>query len=355
MRILLIRTSALGDVVHSLPVLTALRRHFPQARIGWVVEEAMRPVLAGHPDLDDILTVRLRPWRRRIASVQTLSEIDAFFAALDRFDADVALDLMGNHKAGFIARLSHAERRIGPARRHRREPSSAVWINETVVPRGTHAAPHAVDRALSLLDALGVPPEPADFGGDKIFRTDPFATLGGPPLAKAAARARLASGEPYVLIHPGAGWPNKIYPPAWWGKVAARIREATGLRTWVASNRAEEGLATALVDASQGAAAAVPAPDLPTLAALLRGARLMMGGDSGPTHLAHALGTSVLMVMGPTDPARHGPYGAPERAVWKLLPCSFCYKRFQETKACLLELAPDRVADRALALLADGG
>jgi heptosyltransferase-1 len=99
----------------------------------------------------------------------------------------------------------------------------------------------------------------------------------------------------------------------------------------------------------------VPAPDLRTLAALLRGARLMMGGDSGPTHLAHALGTSVLMVMGPTDPERHGPYGAPERAIWKLLPCSFCYQRFSETKACLLDLPPDRVADRAIALLAQDG
>jgi heptosyltransferase-1 len=352
LRILLIRTSALGDVVHCLPVLTALRRHFPQAHIGWLVEEAMRPVLAGHPDLDEIVTVRLRPWRRRIASLETLTEVDAFFAALDRFDADVALDLMGNHKAGFLARLSHAERRVGAARRHRREPSSAIWINETAVPRGRHA----VDRALSLLDALGLPPEPADFGGDKIFRPDPFADLAGPPLAKAAARARLASGEPYVLIHPGAGWPNKIYPPAYWGRVAARIYEAAGLRTWVASNRAEEGLADALVAASRAAdgttaALAVPAPDLPTLAALLRGARLMMGGDSGPTHLAHALGTPVLMVMGPTDPERHGPYGAPERAVWKLLPCSFCYKRFDETKACLLDLPADRVAERALTLL----
>ena len=91
--------------------------------------------------------------------------------------------------------------------------------------------------------------------------------------------------------------------------------------------------------------------DLPTLAALLRRARLVMGGDSGPTHLAHALGTPVLMLMGPTDPARHGPYGAPERALCKRLPCSFCYRRFDETKACLLDIPADRVADRAQELL----
>jgi heptosyltransferase-1 len=91
--------------------------------------------------------------------------------------------------------------------------------------------------------------------------------------------------------------------------------------------------------------------DLPTLAALLRRARLVMGGDSGPTHLAHALGTPVLMLMGPTDPARHGPYGAPERALRKLLPCSFCYRRFDETKACLLDIPAVQVAQRAMELL----
>lgn len=340
MRILLIRTSALGDVIHCLPVLTALRRHLPQARIGWVVEEAMLPVLEDHPDLDERIVVRLRAWRRKI-SPHTLSELGSFVSALDQFHPDVALDLMGNHKAGFIAALTLCGRRVGPARRHRREPSSAIWINEGVVPRGEHA----VDRALSLLDALGVPPEPADFGGDKIFRAEPSFQ------GAEEARDLLASGEPYVLVHPGAGWPNKVYPPALWGEAVARIRDATGLSTRVATNRFEESLARDLVAASRGAASIVPAPDLPTLAALSRGARLMMGADSGPTHLAHALGTPVVMVMGPTRPERHGPYGRPENAVWKLLPGSFSYKRSSKPEACLLELPPEQVAGRAIELL----
>jgi heptosyltransferase-1 len=331
LRILLVRTSALGDVVHCLPVLTALRRHFPAARLGWVVEGAMLPVLAGHPDLDEAIVVRLRAWRQRL-SLQTFREIGGFRAALDDFAPDVVLDLMGNHKAGVIAALTFSHRRAGLARRFRREPSSALWINEMVEPRGEHA----VDRALSVLDALGLPPEPADFGPDKLFR-------GAPPLP---------AGEPFALIHPGAGWANKIYPPERWGEVAARLRAATGLATRVASSAAEQALADRVVAASGGAATAVPAPDLPTLAALLRGARLMLGGDSGPTHLAHALGTPVLMVMGPTDPERHGPYGQPENAIWKVLPCSFCYKRFAETKACLLEIPARRVAERAERILA---
>ncbi|HEX7182631.1 MAG TPA: glycosyltransferase family 9 protein [Thermoanaerobaculia bacterium] len=333
MRILIIRTSALGDVIHALPVLTALRRHFPSARIGWVVEEAMAPVLEGHPDLDERLIVRLRHWGKEPFSRRTARELGGFLAALDRFAPDVTLDLMGNHKAAVISALTLCDQRIGAARRHRREPSSAVWISEPVEPRGTHA----VDRMLSLLDGLGVPPEPADFGPDKIFRD-------GPPEVRALLDAH---PEPYVLLHPGAGWANKIYPPERWGEVARRLREAAGLPTWVATARGEEGLAEQVEAASAGAARRIAATDLPTLAALIRRASLMLGGDSGPTHLAHALGTPVLMAIGPTDPERNGPYGAPERAIWKVLPCSFCHRRFGETKACLLEIPADQVAARA--------
>jgi lipopolysaccharide heptosyltransferase I len=357
-RILLVRTSSLGDVVHSLPVLAALRRHLPGARIGWVVEEAYAPLLAGHPDLDQLIVVRLRHWGSRPWRARTLGEIASFVAALDRFAPQVVLDLMGNHKAAAIAALSLAPRRIGHARAGRREPSSAFWLSERVPVDGSHA----VDRALSLLDALGLPREPAEFGGHKLFRatTGPAAAVPGP------------AAPPFALLHPGAGWGNKAYPPAWWGEAARRLHAATGIRTRVAAAPGEEALAAAVVAAAGGGSPAAPgggspaapgggsgpaaevvaAPDLPALAALLRAAALMLGGDTGPTHLAHALGTPVLMVMGPTDPERHGPYGAPERALYRRLPCSFCYRRFDEAKACLLELPPERVAERAAVLLA---
>jgi heptosyltransferase-1 len=331
-RILIVRTSSLGDVVHALPVLSALRRHLPGARIGWVVEEALAPLLADHPDLDEVLPVRLRAWGRGPFAAATARGLRRFLSALRSFDPEVALDLMGNHKAGAIARLSGSPRRIGAARRHRREPSSALWINEPVEAEGTHA----VDRGLSLLAALGVPAEPPDFGGDRLLpRSDPAA----------------AAAEPFVLIHPGAGWGNKRYPPSWWGQAAYRLRAATGLASKAAVAAGEEGLAAEIEATSGGAARAVPAAGLPALVALLRQARLVLGADSGPLHLAHALGVPVLMVMGPTDPARHGPYGAPERALFRRLPCSFCYRRFDEVKACLLELPPDRIAARAAALL----
>lgn len=329
-RILIIRTSALGDVVHSLPVLTALRRELPEARIGWVLEQAFEPVLARHPALDELILVRLRPWRRALTRGSTWRELAAFVRALDRFSAEIALDLMGNHKSAAIAALSMADRRIGLGRRWRREPSSALWLSSTVAPRGRHA----VERALSALDGLGLPATEPDFGPDDLF----------PAAGGTAAKREL-------LLHPGAGWANKIYPAADWGEAARLIGEARGLETRVSAGPGERALAERVVAASGGWARLLGDESLADLAAAIRASALVLGGDTGPVHLAHGMDVPVLCVMGPTDPAVHGPYGAPGSALYHRLPCSFCERRLDSVKACLLEIPPAAVAERALALL----
>jgi heptosyltransferase-1 len=297
----------------------------------------MAPLLNGHPDLDELLVVNLRDWRRQLHRRRTWVEMRDFFLALERFAPDLVLDLMGNHKAGALAALTLADRRVGVARRFRREPSSAIWISESVVPRGKHS----VDRALALLDALGLPHEPADFGGSKLLRQEP-----------AEALDKLASTEGQrLLIQPGAGWGNKRYPPESWGQVANLLQRDLGLRSWVATGPGEEGLADEVVAASDGSAEALVAPTLAFLATFLRRARLVMGGDTGPVHLAHALGTPVLCLMGPTAPETNGPYGDREAALWHQLPCSFCHKRFDGSKLCLTALQPGEVAERTRLLL----
>lgn len=333
MRILLIRTSALGDIVHCLPVLTALRRHSPHATVGWVVEEAMAPLLQGHADLDLVIPVQLRPWRRRAMAPRTVAGVFRFVRSMRRFSADVALDLMGNHKAGVIARLSGATTRVGLAAPHRREPSSGIWLHRGVEPLGQHA----VERALSVLAALRLPFEPADFGGSKI-RPD------------AVLPASASVPRDLVLLHAGAGWANKIYPSSRWADVAKGLA-AAGLSVRIAFGPGEKGLADEIEAASEGAAEPVAAGDLTTLIAWTRASRLFLGGDTGPVHLAHALGTPALALMGPTNPAMHGPYGSPSSALAVQLPCSFCYKRMDGPRACLLAISPSMVVKRALELL----
>ncbi|MCH9649096.1 MAG: lipopolysaccharide heptosyltransferase I [Deltaproteobacteria bacterium] len=338
MRILLIRTSALGDVVHTLPVLTALRRHFPEGHIGWVVESSMAPILQGHPDLDELIPVRFRAWRKRLTKTVTWKEMLQFRRAIRSFQADVVVDLMGNHKAGAVAALTGCNRRIGFARRSRREPSSSLWINEGVHPRRLHA----VERALELLEPLGVPFETPDFQGSKLFQGAALGDL---------QQVLPAPSRPIALLIPGAGWHNKRYPTDSWGRVATQLRDHGELSVLIPCGPGEEPLSEKIVDASHGAATNLGLVKLPALAALIRRSGIVLGGDTGPIHLAHALGTPVLCTMGPTTPYRHGPYGEADWAIWQELPCSFCYRRFTSPKACLQSLSVERVVSRALEIL----
>ncbi|MCZ6507254.1 MAG: lipopolysaccharide heptosyltransferase I [Acidobacteria bacterium] len=330
MRILIIRTSAMGDVVHSLPTLRALRRHFPRATIGWVIERPFAPLLATDPDLDVILEVRLRVWRKSLASRATRRDLAQAVRALRAFGADVVLDLMGNHKAGAIAAFSGCGRRIGLRRRDRREPSSAVWINEPVRAIGTHS----VERALSMAAALGADVESPDFGAEKLRlagRTSSDYESGGP-------------APPYAVIHPGTARPDKCYPASLWGTVAKLLAANTGLRILISIGPGEEHLGEQVLEASRGAggtARLAAEPSLSSLVALLGGADLVLAGDTGPMHLAHALGTPVLALMGPTEPDVHGPYGAPDRVL-----------RTAPSPASWTEIEPQRVVDKAMDLLA---
>ena len=338
-RILIVRTSALGDVIHTLPVLSALRSACPDATIGWVVESHFAAVLEDHPGIDTIIPVRLRPWRKKPWDRQVRQEIGVARSALRAFRADVALDLMGNHKGGLIARLSGARRVIGARRADRREGSSAVWIGEQVATPGRHA----VDQYLDLLAPLGIAVDEPHFGGEHL--------LPNPPSEALDFLARIE--KPFVAIQAGAGWANKTYPPERWGAVARALRDDPGIESWVPIAPGEEDLAERIVAASDGAARSVDARAFSFLAALLRRASLVLGGDTGPIHMAHALDTPVLCLIGPTDPLRNGPYRRPEQVLFKPLPCSYCYKRFDEPKACLLAFDPETVARQARRLLAD--
>jgi heptosyltransferase-1 len=328
--ILLVRTSALGDVVHARPVFNALRRAHPEARIGWIVEAPFAPLIA---DLEgiEVLPVRLRWWRRSWTSRATHREIAEAFRRIRQFEASVAIDLMGNHKGAFLARLSGARIRLGPERSQRREPMSHILINREVPIGGEHA----VDRGLSLLQTLGITPQQADFSGDRLL---PNATTPSPLTADGR--------HPYVLVQPGAGWGNKRYPPELWGHVVHQLT-ADGHRVYVLGGPGEESLAEQVVRASQGQAQLAVGPGMEFLVGALRGARLVLGGDTGPLHLAHALDVPVVAVMGPTDPKRHGPYQAPGAVVVNHLPCSFCSRRMGSTQACLQTIPPAWIVDAA--------
>lgn len=330
MQILIIRTSSMGDIVHSLPVIAALTSALPEAKLAWVVEKPFAPLLEGHPDLECVFSIELRRWRRN--PLAGLVPMAGARRCIDDFDADVALDLMGNHKAGAIAALTRAPRVLGLDRTDRREPSSAAWMTETVPARSTHT----VDRTLSILRGLGIEPGPPDFGSQHLLAGD------GDPAPP---------GDPYFIVQVGSGWANKTYPAEALGEVANRIAETRGIVGYVAHGPDDEAAAEAAITVSAGGLAGAVPPGLENLGAWLRRADLVIGGDTGPVHLADALGTPVLMVLGPTAAERHGPYHQRHNTVRLDLPCSPCYQRFASAQSCMTQLQVGAVAERAVRLL----
>jgi len=306
MKILIVRLSALGDIVHALPVLAALRKAKPDAAIDWLVEENYAPILAIAAGLNRRIIVRAR---RSFATADSVS----FGGLLGYRDAakflwnqdyDVALDLQGLIKSAAWARVSFADRVIGFDPPNLREPQAAFLYSETVTPhraaagpQGGPAEPHVIHKNLSMLAALGIVTPDIEV---------PLMPHASPDIAAAIETEGGALG--YVVINPGAAWLNKRWPPDRFGALAAALRDRAGLRSLVTWGPAERDLANAVVAASSGAATAAPETSVADVAALMRDAALIISGDTGPLHIAAAMGTPLVGLYGPTWPERNGPW-----------------------------------------------
>lgn len=299
-RFLVVRLGSLGDLVHTLPAVAALRRAHPDAAIDWLVDAPHRDFLALVPVISSIVTLADR-------------SVGAWIAARREFRRrryDVAMDFQGLVKSAALARLSGAARVIGFDRRGAREGAAAWFYSERVAAEGGHV----IDKNLRLAAAAG-----ARTGG----REFPI----GPVTSVALAAIHAADQTAFALINPGAAWPNKRWPAAWFGLVARHLREQHGVRSIVLWGPAEEALAREVVAASGEAAAMAPPTCLPDLVALAREAYLMVSGDTGPTHIAAAVGTPVVSLFGPTNPARNGPWSDADIAISRYERCACHYAR----------------------------
>jgi lipopolysaccharide heptosyltransferase I len=301
MRVAIVKLSSLGDVVHALPVAHALRRRLPDAHLTWIVEARESAILRGHPDLDGVLPVDTRRWRRLVRRPAGAREVWAGLGRLrERIRAahfDVAIDLQGLVKSGLLTLSTGAPFRIGFARSHCREPLNALFTTRRVTP--PPGAVHVVDQYLSVLAPLGVEPAP------------PVFHLPAPPEAEWRVERFLSEQgvKPHdrlVALNPGAGRPAKRWPVGHFRGLAERLVVEAGVRVLVLWGPDEEGMARAVARAD---AILAPATTLPELGALLRRSRLVVGSDTGPLHLAAALGTPCVGLYGPTRPERNGPYG----------------------------------------------
>ena len=293
--IVLVKLSAIGDVLHGVPTAVALKRAFPAARIGWVVEGRAADVLAGHTAIDHLFRVP-RGWIKSWAAVRSLRR------QLVDFHADVAIDMQGLLKSAVPTWLSGARMRIGHARPESRECS---WLASThTVPA---VAPHVVDRNLALLEPLGV------------RETRPSFDMPAWPVSRQRmcdwlASLRLTSTP--VLINPGAGWTSKLWPEDRFATVARSLRERHGLTSIIVwGGDRERGSAERIAAAAGHAAIVAPSTSLQDLGSLCRMARLFVSSDTGPLHMAAAVGTPCVGLFGPVPATRNGPYGGMHTAV----------------------------------------
>ena len=325
-RIGLIKPSALGDIVHSLPVLTALRRRFPSAHITWIVNRSYEPLLQGHPHLDATLPFDRGAVRHGLWS--GFRTFTGFLGTLRRQRFDLVLDLQGLFRSGLMTAATGAKRRVGLGSAR----EGATWFYTDRVPVHDFHATHAVDRYWLVAAALG-----AEGPRESHVPLRPDARLWAEDVLRPLPR-------PWIAIGPGSRWLTKRWPPAHFAELARRARDRFGGSVVLVGTPDE-----ALLSAEVSRRLSGPVLDLTgttsltQLAALLARVDVMAANDTGPLHLAAALGRPVVAPYTCTKAARTGPYGPQGYAVESAIWCQGSYLKRCPRMECMAELTPDRL------------
>ncbi|MGC2111964.1 MAG: lipopolysaccharide heptosyltransferase I [Candidatus Korobacteraceae bacterium] len=303
-RVLVVRLSAMGDIIHAMPAITALRQVKSDIQIGWLVEERWAELLCSReseymaprsqqkPLVDWVHVANFKTWRKALAASGTWQEIGARRSEIREINYGATLDLQGAIRSALAARATGAKIRVGSSQP--REGPARMFYTRQVEPRGAHV----VDQALALVSAIA---------GEELQYADPLFPIDPAAETWADQFCGTLGDGPLAILNPGAGWGAKCWPAESFGTVARALAER-GMTPVVNHGPGEEPLADAVRDSSGKVAVAVKC-SIGELIALTRRAQLFVGGDTGPMHLAAALRVPVVALFGPTRPERNGPYG----------------------------------------------
>lgn len=340
----MVRLGAMGDILHALPAVTALRLAHPGWQIDWVVEPRWRALLAApestgrgpqQPIVDRLFFAPTKDWRQKPLSLKTTHEIKDLRDQLRGVTYSAVIDMQGALRSAVVGRMTGCHRFIGEA--SPRETPARLLFTERVV---THGA-HVIEQDVELASAVA---------GDSLIPVPPMLPVD--PAAEAWCDAFLASSgtRPHALINPGAGWGAKQWPVERYAAVARGLIER-GFRVLINAGPSEEQLADVIVKGTSGAAIPLSVP-LDQLIALMRRIALCVAGDTGPLHLACALGRPVVGIYGPTDPSRNGPFGTRFKVLRSPL-SRRDHTRHAEPEAGLLTIKPEDVLLAAGELLVE--
>lgn len=321
LKILIIKPSSLGDIIHSLPLLNILRKSFDDSSIHWVIDRSFGEILEGHPMIDRLWIINKDEWKNINKFRVTLKNLKKLFKDLRAERYDLVIDLQGLLRSGVITRATGSRCRIGFS--EAREGASVFYTH--TVKGGSNI--HAVDRYLKVADFLGLKYDDIQF---------PFPPLPNPRIDGIPDLPK----KDYAVIAPGARWPTKMWPPERFGRVASMLP----LITVVVGSPSERPLAEEVVRSSQGKAVSLAGKTgLKELAAVIGGAKFMLCNDSGPMHIAAAMGVPVFAIFGPTDPLKTGPYGEGHTIIRNNVSCSPCRRRRCNDGRCMIDLKAETV------------
>ena len=296
MRILIVKLGSIGDIIHTLPSLAAIRAAMPDAEISWVAEERVAEILRGNPMIDNLIEVDTRSLRGGMVIEEILLNASKQLKSLRQFKFDVAIDFQGLLKSGMIAKLSGAKRRWGFSREGLREPTSRFLLTDTVeTPSRVHVIAKNLALAAGALN-VGVPSDDFEF---------PITTF-DEHRAEADAIIETTGGGDFAVLNPGGGWVTKLWHAEKFGQLADRLWEEKGLVSIVATGPKEAELAESVNAASRSGRLVLAQPGLKGFYELVKRAKVYVGGDTGPTHIAIAAGAPVVGLFGPTEWWRNG-------------------------------------------------
>jgi lipopolysaccharide heptosyltransferase I len=326
MRILIVKLGSIGDIVHTLPALAAIRKAMPDAEISWVVERRASEILRDNPLLDRLIEVDTKALRRGLVSGETLRAPRQQLRQLRASAFDLALDFQGLLKSASIARLSGARRVFGFSRDSLREPASRILLSHSI-PISKNS--HVIRKNLALAGgALGISisNDPDDF--QFPIATNP---------AHQAEALRTAAGSEYAILNPGGGWPTKLWSTERFGRLADELWSHYGLHSLVTHGPGETELADTVLQSSQSGKARAVNVSLKGFYELAKRAQVYVGGDTGPTHLAIAAGAPIVGLFGPTEWWRNGSLRAADICVERVdIDCrTDCHRRACSKWICM--------------------
>ncbi len=335
MKILIIKLGAIGDIIHTLPALAAIRAKFSDAEISWVAEKRSAEVLRGNDLIDNLIEVDTKSLRGGTVIEKILVHGPRQLRNLRQYEFDIAIDFQGLLKSGTIAKLSGAKSRWGFGRKDLREPAARVFYTATAkIPGMTHVIRRNLQLASAALGIDGAETKPKF----PIFTTTEHKL-------EAAELARRSTPD-FALLNPAGGWVTKLWHPEKYGRIADMIWDEFGIGSIIVTGPNETPLAEKVLCSSRSGKTIAVQPTLKGFYELARQARLYIGGDTGPTHLAIAAGTPIVGIFGPTEWWRNGSLNPDDICVERLdIGCRVdCHRRTCSNWICM-DLGPEDAFD----------